>query len=276
MPNSSTRHILLIISLVLGLLSLIPAIYFPIASATHIWPFNNRKYVWAAKTPSCLDDDCYKLTTPTSWSCEDADGSVVSDTMCAKALKDMSKITCGPCIHASYVATDPCTSATCGDPLTATYECETADGVQVDDGYCTSPKPADKKVQCPACTTTGTWTAVTGDCSSTCGTGTQKVTQTCLPADATCDEASRPADVQQDCKGTSSCSWKLTDWVPQSGGYSQCTDCTSPLNCGSGSYTCVDFSKAAAGTQKQCMSEATAKTQCQSAANVCAYTKPCA
>jgi len=178
-------------------------------------------YGWTAGEWNTCSESCGTGTQTRSIECERSDGTIVEDSWCAAAKPESSQ-SCSDTSSCTYawVSEDwSACSTTCGTGTQVrTVTCQRSDGVTVPDASCIEAKPAANQ----ACTNTTScsysWNYSSwGSCSTTCGSGTQTRTATCLRSDGATvanNFCTAAAVLSQPCTATTGCSyaWESLSW----------------------------------------------------------------
>lgn len=199
-------------------------------------------YAWVSSGWTSCSATCGGGTQTQTVTCQRNDGAPVGDSFCTGS-KPTSSQACnvGACVPNQWVVGGfgSCSASCGGGTQSQTVVCQDGNGNVIGDSNCTDPKPAtSQSCNTQACVTYSWVGGGFGQCSATCGGGTQTQTIACQDnngnsvASSFC--SSPPPPSSQSCN-TQAC---LTyNWV--SSGWSTCSS-----SCGGGSQTrtfsCVD------------------------------------
>lgn len=195
------------------------SIYGPGSISTPAETGDSPSLCWVAGQWGDCDNTCGPGTTSREFKCLDLDSSV--STGCLEELKLSTTKGCKSFTDCSYswdYSVWGSCSSNCGNGIqTRTANCERGDGTIVDDSYCTNEailtQPCFDTSFCTHSWEYDEW----GACSTTCGTGTQYRTATCLRSDGTTvtnSSCTGTATTSQACTDVSTCnySWNTTAW----------------------------------------------------------------
>lgn len=184
-----------------------------------LWSYAWQTGSWGGCSVSCGGGYQYRTVT-----CRRSDGVNMPDAACAGVSKPATSQSCNT--HSCYSYSwytgswgSSC-SAYCGS---GTYYrsvyCRRSDGTQVSDAYCDGSKPSTST----SCTASCYWSYDSyGGCSTTCGTGTQTRTATCMSNDtgsyhaigsSYCTSYLGSATTSQACTACTACGFSETSTV---------------------------------------------------------------
>ncbi|EFN59440.1 hypothetical protein CHLNCDRAFT_33886 [Chlorella variabilis] len=166
------------------------------ACVTYLWQTQD----WGACTKSCGGGTQTRVVQ-----CMDSTGNIVADAFCS-GTKPLSSQMCNSqaCLTYLWQTQDwgACTKSCGGGTQTRVVQCMDSTGNIVADAFCSGTKPlSSQKCNSQACATYSWETLDWGNCTESCGDGTQKRVVQCtelsgkIVADAFCTDT-KPASIQ--------------------------------------------------------------------------------